>query len=85
MKKESLSYTSIDRQSAKEESMATSATVRRKRRKQAHRGNSDSNMLWSEKYRPKKFMDLLGDQVIANDLESSETCLFIDYDLACRS
>ncbi|CDS02957.1 hypothetical protein LRAMOSA00359 [Lichtheimia ramosa] len=55
-------------QSAKEESMATSATVRRKRRKQAHRGNSDSNMLWSEKYRPKKFMDLLGDQRVNREV-----------------
>lgn len=61
--KGSLSYESIGRKTAKDEPTAHSAASRKKRRKQANRGNSDSNMLWSEKYRPKKFMDLLGDQV----------------------
>lgn len=64
----SLSYESIGRKTAKNEPTAHSAASRKKRRKQAQRGNSDSNMLWSEKYRPKKFMDLLGDQVRVDGL-----------------
>ncbi|CDH60364.1 p-loop containing nucleoside triphosphatehydrolase protein [Lichtheimia corymbifera JMRC:FSU:9682] len=53
---------------AKNEPTAHSAASRKKRRKQANRGNSDSNMLWSEKYRPKKFMDLLGDQRVNREV-----------------
>lgn len=63
---------------AKKESTAHDAAARKKRRKQAHRESSDSNMLWSEKYRPKKFMDLLGDQVRVDGLPPRKACIYID-------